>query len=371
MKPAEPQPSVPISRPAAVPTPSADEARAAALRTHFENGRRALEQARLLRSEIARAAARERPALEEKLSATRQAAIRHFESARQSIPPQDPNRHVVLSNLAQAYELAGRDADAATAYEEATRLKPENGAYFLGWGVALARLGRNREAGEACSRIASSDPITGGTCWMNVGVVLYTSGKGPEAVGPLRKATQLQPGNAQAWYVLGASLVSSMDFRRAGDRIVPILADGTDDAYRRYIQLEPGGRFAGDAHAALQALEAIRPGIEKRIGRPSLRGEPKAVPRAGKDLPEARPIDQPPPAYPVLARHARVQGEVQVLAVIGTDGSVLDVEALSGPPLLYTGALEAVRKWRYQPVLKGNKPVEASTVVTVRFNLQR
>ncbi len=370
-KPVEPPPAAPASQPAATSAASPDEARVAALRTHFENGRRAIEQARTLRAEIARAPAGERLALEEKLALARQVAIHHFESARQSLPQQDPNRHVVLSNLAQAYELAGRNADAATAYEEAARLKPENGAYFLGGATAFARLGRNREAGEACDRIASRDPVTGGACWLNVGVVLYTAGKGPEAVGPLRRATQLQPANAQAWYVLGASLVSSMDFRRSGDRIVPVLAEGTDAAYNRYLQLEPGGRFAGEARAALQALAAIRPGIERHIGRPSLRSEPKTYPRAGKDLPEARPIDQPAPAYPVLARHARVQGEVQVLAVISMDGTVVDVEAQSGPPLLYTAALEAVRKWRYQPVLHKNKPVEASTVVTVRFNLQR
>jgi serine/threonine-protein kinase len=356
---------------AAAPGPSTEEAQLAALRTHFANGRRALDQVRALRAEIARAPAAERPSLETRLGAVRQAAIRHFESARQSLPPQDPNRHVVLGNLAQAYELAGRNADAAAAYEEAARLKPENGTYFLGWSVALARLGRNREAGEACERILRGDAVSASTCWLNIGVVHYNAGRGPEAVGPLRRATEVQPSNAQAWYVLGASLVSSMDFRRADGSVYLVLAEGTDDAYRRYLQLEPGGRFAGEARAALQALAAAQEGIETRIGRPTLRGGPQTYPRAGKDLPEARPVAQPAPAYPVLARHARAEGEVQVLAVIGTDGSVLDVEALSGPPLLYTAALEAVRKWRYQPVLQNNKPAEASTVVTVRFSLQR
>jgi TonB family protein len=73
------------------------------------------------------------------------------------------------------------------------------------------------------------------------------------------------------------------------------------------------------------------------------------------------------PQYPVGARSARAQGAVVMQAVIGTDGTVQQLRAISGHPLLVSAAMEAVKKWRYSPFLLDGKPVEGETNITINF----
>jgi protein TonB len=75
------------------------------------------------------------------------------------------------------------------------------------------------------------------------------------------------------------------------------------------------------------------------------------------------------PQYPPLARQARIQGVVVLLAVIGKDGSVQDVHVKSGSPLLAQAAMEAVKQWRYRPYLLNGQPVEVDTQININFTL--
>ena len=75
------------------------------------------------------------------------------------------------------------------------------------------------------------------------------------------------------------------------------------------------------------------------------------------------------PTYPKLAMMTRQQGSVILEATIGRDGSIENLRAVSGPPLLLGAAIEAVRQWRYRPYLLNNQPVEVETQITVNFIL--
>lgn len=75
------------------------------------------------------------------------------------------------------------------------------------------------------------------------------------------------------------------------------------------------------------------------------------------------------PAYPPLARQARIQGTVRLRAVIGKDGRVRDVQLLRGHPLLAPAALDAVKDWAYRPTLLNGQPVEVLTEIDVPFTL--
>ena len=55
--------------------------------------------------------------------------------------------------------------------------------------------------------------------------------------------------------------------------------------------------------------------------------------------------------------------------IIAADGSVRDIQVISGHPLLVPAALEAVRLWKYSPTLLNGEPVEVSTQVDVNFTL--
>jgi TonB family protein len=81
-------------------------------------------------------------------------------------------------------------------------------------------------------------------------------------------------------------------------------------------------------------------------------------------------INQVQPIYPPLARQTRISGTVGLRAIIAKDGTIQQLEVVSGHPLLLQAALNAVRQWRYQPTLLGGEPVEIDTTITVSFALQ-
>jgi protein TonB len=74
--------------------------------------------------------------------------------------------------------------------------------------------------------------------------------------------------------------------------------------------------------------------------------------------------------YPKLALNARVQGNVQLKAIISKTGEVTDLQVLSGHPLLVPAALNAVRQWHYRPYLLNGDPVEIETNITVNFSIE-
>lgn len=92
--------------------------------------------------------------------------------------------------------------------------------------------------------------------------------------------------------------------------------------------------------------------------------------RVGGSVQQSKLIHQVPPKYPPLAKQARIQGTVRLRATIAKDGSVRDLEVVSGHPLLVESALEAVRQWRYQQTLLNGEPVEVITMIDINFTLE-
>ena len=91
--------------------------------------------------------------------------------------------------------------------------------------------------------------------------------------------------------------------------------------------------------------------------------------KVGGQVAAAKLIFQPRPVYPELPRRVHVQGTVRLQALISKDGSIENLTVLSGHPLLIPAALDAVQKWRYQPTLLNDVPVEVETTIDVNFKL--
>lgn len=89
------------------------------------------------------------------------------------------------------------------------------------------------------------------------------------------------------------------------------------------------------------------------------------------DVQSAKLIKKVAPQYPKKARKAHVEGTVRLHAIIATDGSVKNLEVVSGDPLLVDAALKAVRQWRYQPTQLDGRPVEVDTTIDVNFALTK
>jgi periplasmic protein TonB len=76
-----------------------------------------------------------------------------------------------------------------------------------------------------------------------------------------------------------------------------------------------------------------------------------------------------PPDYPLLARQMKVQGVVSLQALIARDGTIQELQILSGPEILATAAREAVKQWHFKPYLQNGQPVETQARITVNFTI--
>ena len=76
-----------------------------------------------------------------------------------------------------------------------------------------------------------------------------------------------------------------------------------------------------------------------------------------------------PPDYPLLARQMKVQGAVILQALISREGSIQELQIVSGPGILATAAREAVKQWRFKPYFQSGQPVETQARITVNFTI--
>ncbi len=95
---------------------------------------------------------------------------------------------------------------------------------------------------------------------------------------------------------------------------------------------------------------------------------PKRI-RVGGNVQTAKLENKVMPQYPPLAKQARIQGTVRLQAVISKDGTVQNLQVVSGHPLLVPAAIQAVRQWRYKPTYLNGEPVEVVTEIDVNFSL--
>jgi len=75
------------------------------------------------------------------------------------------------------------------------------------------------------------------------------------------------------------------------------------------------------------------------------------------------------PAYPPLALARNVQGRVVLQVVIAKDGSIQNIRLVSGPPILASVAVDAVKQWRYKPHYRNGEPVEVERQISIDFTI--
>jgi protein TonB len=76
-----------------------------------------------------------------------------------------------------------------------------------------------------------------------------------------------------------------------------------------------------------------------------------------------------PPDYPLLARQMKVQGVVSLQALISKEGTIQELQILSGPGILAAAAREAVKQWHFKPYLQNGRAVETQAKITVNFTI--
>ncbi|HVO62073.1 MAG TPA: TonB family protein [Terriglobales bacterium] len=84
-----------------------------------------------------------------------------------------------------------------------------------------------------------------------------------------------------------------------------------------------------------------------------------------------RIIHRADPIYPSEALRQKIEGEVMLETLIGEDGGVREVHAVSGPDLLRPAAMDAVKWWRFEPYEVNGHATQVHTLIEVDFRLNR
>jgi len=150
--------------------------------------------------------------------------------------------------------------------------------------------------------------------------------------------------------------------RRAGAAGQPPTVASDRDVLA-YVRLKPGAIGYVSASADVQGVKVVP------IGKASASAVPAPILVGGK-IPVPDKILDVPPIYPELARSSRVQGNVDLLIVIGPAGTVESARPLvKGSALLEEPAIAAVKQWKYRPTVVNGVPVAVTMTVRISFAL--
>ncbi len=97
------------------------------------------------------------------------------------------------------------------------------------------------------------------------------------------------------------------------------------------------------------------------------RKEPKVPLPVGGDMKTAQLLKSVQPVYPPVARQQGLSGKVQLDAQIDEHGNVVAIKALSGSPVFYQAAEDAIKKWKYAPARLDGQPTSMHITVTIQF----
>jgi periplasmic protein TonB len=124
----------------------------------------------------------------------------------------------------------------------------------------------------------------------------------------------------------------------------------------------PGGIPGGSAGGVIGGIISSTPVAVPKVA------TPQRV-RVSSGVSTGLLIKKVQPNYPQLAKQARIQGTVVLQAEISKDGTIQNLQLISGHPMLAPAAIEAVKQWRYKPYLLNGEPVAVETQVVVNFSL--
>jgi TonB family protein len=256
-----------------------------------------------------------------------------------------------------------KNFDAAIAeYREAIRLQPNYSAAHFGLAIAFRDKSDFDDAATEFREVIRESPNDVGA-HEALGLTLFRKGDFDGAMTEYREAIRLNPQEAQTHYRLANAL------EKKGDH------DAAIAEYRETLRLKPD--FA-QTHS-MPALPAIAktekanvpetPVSPAPVIKPPVVNHPPARIHVGGNVQAAKIVNRVKPTYPPLAVQARISGTVQLHAIITRDGTVREVDAISGHPLLLQSAMNAVKQWRYKPTLLNGRPAEVDTTIDVEFNL--
>ncbi len=150
----------------------------------------------------------------------------------------------------------------------------------------------------------------------------------------------------------------------------PVIPAGVKPVIDNFAPAAPDVNTIGVAYSTSR----YEVGINNSIGQSVTIVPPPLLPPSTRPLPvshwaEGNLIYRVQPNYPPLARQARIQGTVELRAIISKMGMIENLSVVRGHAMLVPSAVEAVKQWRYRPYLLNGEPIEVETEITVNFIL--
>jgi tetratricopeptide (TPR) repeat protein len=171
----------------------------------------------------------------------------------------DPNQDLIWGYLGDAQRGAKKYPDAIESYQKALAIK-NLGPYHGGLADALVKSGQTDKGIQEYATAAQVDPTNAATYYFNEGAVLTNLGKIDDALAAFDKALQLDPNRAAAYYWKGVNMIGKATMKD-NKMVAP---PGTSDAFNKYLELEPTGKYAD---AAKQMLATIGATVETSYGK--------------------------------------------------------------------------------------------------------
>jgi tetratricopeptide (TPR) repeat protein len=247
------------------------------LKAHFDAGVTAMNDSNTLRAQLATTPAPDKGPVQDKLNADYKTAIGEFQQAQQADAPTDvKNQAVIWANLGEAYEYAGQYDDAINAYQKAIDAQPQP-VYYINMSKDIANEAaaltdpaaaaqKLADAIAACDKATALDPTANaGMCYKNIGVILSNKGDMRDAIAPLQKATQSNPKDAEAWFLLGSALTATAETKQEGDQMVTVFPPGTAEAFQKCMAADPNGPYASQAKDVLDGMASMGAGIKTTV----------------------------------------------------------------------------------------------------------
>jgi len=181
-----------------------------------------------------------------------------------------------------------------------------------------------------------------------------------DGIANLDRALLLDPGYSDAMAYMNLLIRERADLRDTKEEYSSDIAIA-DQWVSRALAAKKAAASAGGAFAA-----APPPPPPPASGGGGGSATPTRI-RVGGMVQAANLVSKVDPVYPPLAMQARISGQVRFTVIIGKDGSILNIQLVSGHPLLVAAARDAVNRYVYKPTLLNGNPVEVITQVDVNF----
>jgi cytochrome c-type biogenesis protein CcmH/NrfG len=173
----------------------------------------------------------------------------------------EPTQDLLWAYLGDAYVGAKKYPEAVDAYEKAVKLKPDNALYHAGLANAYAKSNQPDKAVAEYQAAAQADPANAAANYFNMGAVYTNTGKVDDAITAFNKTIELKPDRADAYYWKGVNLIGKATTDKSGKMVAPA---GTAQAFNKYLELDPTGKYAD---AAKQMLATIGAPVETTFGK--------------------------------------------------------------------------------------------------------